>query len=56
MRKFKVIVASTIYYETTLTAHSEEDIREYFEKGAINFTEWKETDLDSNIESIEEVK
>lgn len=56
MRQFKVIVASTIYYEAVLEAHSEEDIQEYFDKGAIDFTGWKEVELDSHIYDISEVK
>ena len=56
MKNYKVIIASTIYYQATLNAHSEEDIKEYFDKGAIDFTTWKEVELDSNIYLIEEVK
>lgn len=56
MKNYKVIIASTIYYEAVLNAKSEEDIEEYFDNGAIDFTEWKEIDLDSHIYDIVEVK
>jgi hypothetical protein len=56
MNKYKVRVASTIYYEAIVDAKSEEDIHEYFNKGAIDFTTWREIDLESSIESIREIK
>ena len=52
MNNYRVVIASTIYYEATLNAHSEEDIKKYFDKGAIVFTTWREIDLESSIDSI----
>jgi len=56
MTKYKVRVASTIYYEAEIEAESTEDINNQFMNGDLDFTEWREADLDSNIYDIVEIK
>jgi hypothetical protein len=56
MKTFKVTIASTIYYQAEIEAESVEDINDDIMNGEIDFTEWNEIDLDSQIESIKEVK
>lgn len=56
MKKYKVIVASTIYYQAEIDAESVEDIQAQFDNGDLDFTCWREEDLDSNIYDIIEVK
>ncbi len=56
MQKYKVIVASTIYYQAEIEAESVEDIQAQFNNGDLDFTCWREEDLDSNIYDIIEVK
>jgi hypothetical protein len=53
--KFKVTVASTIYYQAEIEAESAESINDDIMNGEIDFTEWNEIDLESQIESIKEV-
>jgi hypothetical protein len=56
MKKYIVTIASTIYYQAEIEAESIEDINAQFNNGDLDFTEWNEIDLDSQIESIKEVK
>jgi hypothetical protein len=56
MKKYKVTIASTIYYQAEIEAESVEAINDDIMNGEIDFTEWNEIDLDSQIESIKEVK
>jgi hypothetical protein len=53
MNKFKVTIASTIYYQAEVEAESIEDINTQFNNGDLDFTCWKEEDLDSNIFGME---
>jgi hypothetical protein len=56
MKTFKVTIASTIYYQAEIESESVEAINDDIMNGEIDFTEWNEIDLDSQIESIKEVK
>jgi len=56
MKKYRVMVASTIYYEAEIEAESREDIQSKFDEGNLDFTTWKEIDLESNIDTIRELK
>jgi len=56
MTKFRVTIASTIYYQAEIEAESESQIDNYFDNGELDFTTWKEIDLESSIESIREIK
>jgi hypothetical protein len=56
MTKFRVTIASTIYYQEEIEAESAEDINNQFLNGDLDFTEWREADLDSNIYDIVEIK
>jgi hypothetical protein len=56
MKTFKVTIASTIYYQAEIEAESESQIDEWFDDGKLSFTGWNEIDLESQIESIREVK
>jgi hypothetical protein len=56
MPKYRVTVASTIYYQAEIEAESWESINEDIMNGEVDFTEWKEIDLESNVESIREIK
>jgi hypothetical protein len=55
MKKYKVIVSSTIYYEADIEAESIADIHKQFKEGDLDFTSWQEVGLDSNIYDIVEV-
>lgn len=56
MPKYKVTIASTIYYQAEIEAESWEDIDKDFDNGELDFTTWNEIDLESSIESIREIK
>jgi len=56
MPKFRVTVASTIYYQAEIEAESAESINDEFMNGELDFTEWREIDLESSIESIREIR
>jgi hypothetical protein len=56
MKTYRVTIASTIYYQAEIEAESAEDINNQFMNGDLDFTEWREADLDSNIYDIVEVK
>jgi hypothetical protein len=56
MKKFKVTVSSTIYYQAEIEAESIEDIETDIRNGDLDFTEWDEYDLDSYVHDIVEVK
>lgn len=56
MTKYKVIVSSTVYYEAEIEANSSTDIDNLFDNGELNFTKWNDIDLESRIESIQEIK
>jgi len=56
MPKYRVTVASTIYYQAEIEAESWEDIDKDFDNGELDFTTWSEIDLESSIESIREIK
>ena len=56
MKTFKVTIASTIYYQAEVDAESIEDIETQFNNGDLDFTTWREYDLDSNVHEIVEVK
>jgi hypothetical protein len=56
MTKFRVTISSAIYYEAEIEAESIEDIHKQFLNGDLDFTEWREADLDSNIYDIVEIK
>ena len=56
MKKYKVTVASTIYYQAEIEAESIEDIETDIRNGDLDFTEWDEYDLDSYVHDIVEVK
>ena len=56
MTKYRVTISSTIYYQAEIKAESAEDIKNQFLNGDLDFTEWREADLDSNIYDIVEVK
>jgi hypothetical protein len=55
MSKFKVVIASTIYYEAEVEAESIEDIHNQFDNGDLDFTTWKEIDLESSVFNIVEL-
>ena len=55
MSKFKVVIASTIYYEAEIEAESIEDIHNQFDNGDLDFTTWKEIDLESSVFNIVEL-
>jgi hypothetical protein len=52
MKKYKVIIASTIYYQAIVESKSAMDIDNDFMNGELDFTTWREIDLDSSVESI----
>ena len=56
MKKYRVTIASTIYYQAEIEAESWEDINKDFDNGELDFTTWREIDLESSIESIREIK
>jgi hypothetical protein len=56
MTKYRVTIASTIYYQAEIEAESESQIDNDFDNGELDFTTWKEIDLESSIESIREIK
>ncbi len=56
MKTFKVTVASTIYYQAEVEAELMEEIEKDIRNGDLDFTEWREVDLDSHIYDIVEVK
>jgi hypothetical protein len=56
MKKYRVTIASTIYYQAEIEAESESQIDNDFDNGKIDFTTWREIDLESSIESIREIK
>lgn len=56
MNKYKVIIASTIYYKAEVQAENESEINEMFNNHDFDFTTWHEVALDSQIYSIDEVK
>jgi hypothetical protein len=56
MTKFRVTIASTIYYEAEIEAESWESINHDFDNGELDFTTWREIDLESSIESIFKIK
>lgn len=56
MTKFKVTIASTIYYQAEIEADMMEDIETLFTNGDLDFTTWREADLDSHIYDIMEIK
>ena len=55
MSKFKVVIASTIYYEAEVEAESIKDIHNQFDGGDLDFTTWKEIDLESSVFNIVEL-
>jgi hypothetical protein len=55
MKKYKVTIASTIYYQAEVEAESIEDIEQDMQNGDLDFTTWREDDLDSNVHEIVEV-
>lgn len=56
MPKYRVTVASTIYYQAEIEAEAWESIHDDIMNGEVDFTEWREIDLESNVESIREIK
>jgi len=52
MNKYKVIIASTIFYEAIVESKSAMDIDNDFMNDKLDFTTWREIDLDSRVESI----
>lgn len=56
MTKFRVTIASTIYYQADIEADNEDDICMQFRNGELDFTEWREADLDSHVYDIMEIK
>ena len=56
MTKFRVTIASTIYYQAEIEDDSEAQILEDFDNGELDFTTWNQIDLESSIESIREIK
>lgn len=56
MTKFRVTIASTIYYQADIEADNEDDICMQFRNGEFDFTEWREADLDSHVYDIMEIK
>jgi hypothetical protein len=55
MSKFKVVIASTIYYEAEVEAELIKDIHNQFDNGDLDFTTWKEIDLESSVFNIVEL-
>ena len=56
MAKFRVTIASTIYYQGDIEVDNEDDIYTQFRNGDLDFTEWREADLDSHVYDIMEIK
>jgi hypothetical protein len=56
MTKFRVTIASTIYYQAEIEANNESEINDMFDNQELDFTTWREIDLDSSIESIYKIK
>jgi hypothetical protein len=56
MKKYIVTIASTIYYQAEIEAESIEDIETDARNGDLDFTTWREYDIDSDIHEIVEVK
>ena len=56
MKKYIVTIASTIYYQAEVEAESIEDINAQFNNGDLDFTTWREYDIDSDVHEIVEVK
>lgn len=52
MTKFRVTIASTIYYQAEIEADNESDINGMFDNQELDFTTWSEIDLESSIDSI----
>jgi hypothetical protein len=55
MKKYIVTIASTIYYQAEIEAESMEDIETQFKNGDLDFTTWREYDLESDIHEIVEI-
>lgn len=55
MAKFRVTIASTIYYQGDIEVDNEDDIYMQFRNGELDFTEWREADLDSRVYDIMEI-
>ena len=55
MIKFRVTIASTIYYQAEIEAESESQIDNDFDNGKLDFITWNEIDLESSIESIRKI-
>jgi hypothetical protein len=56
MKKYRVTIASTIYYQAEIEAESESQIDNDFDNGILQYVGWNEIDLESSIESIREIK
>lgn len=56
MAKFRVTIASTIYYQAEIEAENESEIDNLFDDDKLDFTTWNEIDLESSIESIYKIK
>lgn len=56
MTKFRVTIASTIYYQAEIEANNESEIDTLFDDDKLDFTTWNEIDLESSIESIHKIK
>jgi hypothetical protein len=56
MPKYSVTIASTIYYQEEIEAESIADIDKDFMDCKLDFTDWRELELESNIHDIYEVK
>ena len=54
MKKYKVIVQSSIFYEVEVDATSIEQVKEFFNNGDVDFVSGEEIDLESHIYDIRE--
>ena len=55
MKTYKVTVASTIYYQARIDAENEQEIEKLFNEMGLDFTDWEEVELQSDIYDITEV-
>ena len=55
MKKYIVTIASTIYYQAEVEAESIEDIETDARNGDLDFTTWREYDIDSDVHEIVEI-
>ena len=54
MKKYKVIVQSSIFYEVEVEAEKMSDVMDKFSNGEIDFVDAKQIDLESHLYDVKE--